>query len=114
MTPTGVKNFNLLKTSENDLIIHFEQLVESRVKPALFKQIKFITRESMLAYSTNDDSICFWVCDFLQITGESQRQWFWSKMKETVKKLIEKQRSNVTSAMKRAFMGKYPQLINFS
>jgi homoaconitase/3-isopropylmalate dehydratase large subunit len=42
----------------------------------------------------------------MHITG-TQQGAFWTAVKDTVKRMIEKQRTNATSGCKKAFQGKF-------
>ena len=50
-------------------------------------------------------SLCQYICKEMHITG-AQQGAFWTAVKDTVKRMIEKQRTNATSGCKRAFQGK--------
>ena len=75
------------------------------LKDDMFQTIKFITNDAMLEYSRNPETLCGYVCTKMRVPGY---QWgeYWDLVKQTTKKMIEHQRTNATSAVKRGFRGK--------
>ena len=75
------------------------------LKDEMFRKLKFITSDDKLDFSRNDNSICGYVCKNMRV---SNYQWsdYWNMVKKTTKKMIESQRTNATSAIKKGFRSK--------
>ncbi len=76
-----------------------------KLKDDIFRNLKFVTNDSMMEFSMDEFSLCQYICKEMHITG-AQQGAFWTAVKDTVKRMIEKQRTNATSGCKRAFQGK--------
>jgi hypothetical protein len=82
------------------------QTMGFKLKADIFCIFKFITNVSQLEFSMDLNSLCQYVCTQMHITG-AQQGAFWTAVKDTVKHMIEKQRTNATSGCKQAFQGKF-------
>ena len=73
----------------------------------IWKDLKFINKEEILTATGKRSLMCF-VTNELGIADQTldrQIEW-WNMYKDIVRKQLDQQRSNVTSAMKYAFIGK--------
>jgi hypothetical protein len=54
----------------------------------------------MLEFTTNKQSLCGYICTQMHVSAD---QWgeYWELVKKPTKKMIENQRTNATSAIKR-------------
>ena len=86
----------------------YEQRVRDMVKKIIFPKLKFITSDTMLAFSTKNKSLCQIICQEFHITSSNEQQWFWveKQINNVVLKTILKKRSDATANLKKGFMGK--------
>ena len=105
-TITGAgQQFNAFRVNEQSSLESYKQTMNFKLKDDIFRKLKFITNDAMMEFSMDRLSICQYICSEMHITGGNQGQ-FWMTVKDTVKRMVEKQRTNATSACKRAFQGK--------
>ena len=97
--------FNAFRVNEKSTLESYKQSMSFKLKDDIFRNLKFVTNDSMMEFSMDQYSLCQYVCKEMHITG-AQQGAFWTAIKDTVKRMIEKQRTNATSGCKRAFQGK--------
>jgi hypothetical protein len=100
------EQFNAFRVNERSSLESYKQSMGFKLKADIFRILKFITNDSQLEFSMDPNSLCQYVCIHMHITGVQQGT-FWTAVKDTVKRMIEKQRTNATSGCKRAFQGKF-------
>ena len=99
-------NFNAFRVNEKSSLESYKQTMGFKLKDDIFRKLKFVTGHSMMEFSMDPNSLCQYVCKEMHITGVQQGA-FWTAVKDTVKRMIEKQRTNATSGCKRAFQGTF-------
>ena len=67
---------------------------------------KFFTKKNQLMWTTNPGSICQFVCHGMHLKPQFKEKW-WHLNQGGVMKELNRKRSDVASAMKKAFMGKF-------
>ena len=97
--------FNAFRVDEKSTLESYKQSMGFKLKDDIFQNLKFVTNDSMMEFSMDRFSLCQYICKEMHITG-AQQGAFWTAVKDTVKRMIEKQRTNATSGCKRAFQGK--------
>jgi hypothetical protein len=97
--------FNAFRVNEKSTLESYKQSMGFKLKDDIFRNLKFVTNDSMMEFSMDEFSLCQYICKEMHITG-AQQGAFWTAVKDTVKRMIEKQRTNATSGCKRAFQGK--------
>jgi hypothetical protein len=105
ITAGAGEQFNAYRVDEQSSLDSYKQTMEFKLKDDLFRKLKFITNEAMMEFSMDKQSLCQYICCQMNIVG-GQQGTFWMAVKDTVKRMIEKQRTNATSGCKRAFQGK--------
>ena len=105
ITHTPGHQFNAFRIDEMSSLECYRQTMEYKLKSDVFRKLKFITNDAMMEFSVDEYSLCQYICLQMNITGHQQGA-FWTSIKDTVKRMIEKQRTNATSGCKRAFIGK--------
>jgi hypothetical protein len=108
ITNTPGDMFNAFSVDEKSSLECIRQTLEHQLKGDLFRKLKFITNDAMMEFSVDPHSLCQYVCNQMNIKGPPQGQ-FWTNIKNTVKRMIEKQRTNATSGLKKSFIGKKSQ-----
>ena len=101
-------NFNAFRVNEKSSLESYKQTMGFKLKDDIFRNLKFVTNDSMMEFSMDQYSLCQYICKEMHITG-AQQGAFWTAVKDTVKRMIEKQRTNATSGCKRAFQGKFKE-----
>jgi hypothetical protein len=76
------------------------------VRRDLFPKLKFIMHSKQLAFSTAPDTICFKICSDLGLAEMRASAW-WELHKNKLVKTLNSKRADVTSAIKRIFVGKF-------
>ena len=79
--------------------------MEQYVKNDLFYRLKFISSPEMMLFSWQAQSICQVVCNKFNVP-RNEHVRFWSMYSKTLIQKLNKKRSDVSNAMKRAFQGK--------
>ena len=92
-------------TLENDKYA-VEWEIDQFVKKFLFKGFKFITNPLVMHYSVDPKSICQYSCKHLSIQPESRFR-FWSDWSRRIEQSLSRRRSDVNTAMKKAFIGNF-------
>src|SRR5688500_1849311 len=80
-----------------------QKRIESYVKDHLFKHLKIIPSQEMMFFSTNENSLNYFVCKALNIRVQDQYS-YWSKYSKFVERAINAARNNAVSALKRSFL----------
>lgn len=81
-----------------------EREIDSFVKKSLFRGIKFITCPTEMAYTLEKQSICQYSCQEMNIQPD-ERFRFWSEWNRRIEQSLCRRRSDVNTAMKKAFLG---------
>ena len=89
ITGTG-EQFNAFCVDEITSLESYRQTMQFKLKDDIFRKLKFITNDAMMEFSMDQLSICQYVCHQMHITG-SQQGHFWTVVKNTIKRMIEKQ-----------------------
>jgi hypothetical protein len=105
ITNTPGTQFNAFRIDEQSSLECYRQTMEHKLKGDVFRKLKFITNDAMMEFSMDPHSLCQYICLQMNITGPQQGP-FWTSAKNTVKRMIEKQRTNATSGCKKSFKGK--------
>ena len=102
---SAAEQFNSYRFDETSVLRTYKKMMTLHLKDKMFRKLKFITSDDKLDFSTNANSICSYVCTNMRV---SSYQWsdYWNMVKKTTKKMIESQRTNATSAIKKGFRGK--------
>ena len=100
--------FNAFRVDEQSSLESYKQTMQYKLKDEIFRKMKFITNDAMMEFSMDKKSLCQYICCEMHIVG-GQQGTFWKAVKDTVKRMIEKQRTNATSSCKRAFQGKWTE-----
>jgi hypothetical protein len=105
ITAGANEQFNAFRLDEKSSLESYKNTMEYKLKDDIFRKMKFITNDAMMEFSMDPRSLCQYICSEMHITGGMQGE-FWRTTRNTVKRMIEKQRTNATSGCKRAFQGK--------
>ncbi len=102
---SSAERYNLYRFDETAVLKTYKKMLTLHLKDKLFRKLKFITNDEELAFSRNPVSICGFVCTNMRVQNH---QWgeYWKLVQHTTKKMIEQQRTNATSAIKKGFKGK--------
>ena len=102
---SAAEQFNSYRFDETSVLRTYKKMMTLHLKDKMFRKLKFITSDDKLDFSTSSNSICSYVCTNMRV---SNYQWsdYWNMVKKTTKKMIESQRTNATSAIKKGFRGK--------
>jgi hypothetical protein len=106
ITNTPGNQFNAFRIDELSSLECYRQTMEHKLKGDVFRKLKFITNDAMMEFSVDQQSLCQYICHQMNMKGPQQGP-FWTSVKDTVKRMIEKQRTNATSGCKRSFIGKH-------
>ena len=103
---SAAEQFNSYRFDETSVLRTYKKMMTLHLKDQMFRKLKFITNDEMLAFSRQPKSICSYVCTQMRV---SSYQWgdYWDLVKKATKKMIENQRTNATSAVKKGFKRKY-------
>lgn len=77
--------------------------IESFVKDYLFKNLKFISSQQMMIFSSQTNSLSYLICSALNIK-ENERPSYWGTYYQFVEKAINGARNDAVSAMKKSFI----------
>ena len=82
----------------------YKKMMTLHLKDKMFRDIKFISSDSQLVFARSPISICGYVCTQMRVPDF---QWgdYWDLMRQPTKKMIEHQRTNATTAVKKGFRG---------
>ena len=75
------------------------------IKYELFPLVKFIHKEEQLIYDSDENSMCQWLLNKMQIIPEQRFKW-WEFFKQDINTGLSNRRNNVATRMKDAFMSK--------
>ncbi len=97
--------FNTYRFDESLAIRTYKKMMTIHLKDEMFCKLKFITSGEMMEFSRTQTLLCSYVCTKMRV---ADYQWgeYWDMVKHTAKKMIEQQRTNATSAIKKGFRGK--------
>lgn len=113
ISATPGTSFNAFRIDERTSVECYRQTMEHKLKGDVFRKLKFITNDAMMEFSMDEHSLCQYICHQMNIRGPQQGP-FWTSIKDTVKRMIEKQRTNATSGVKKSFIGKKREVTMFS
>jgi hypothetical protein len=102
---SAADQYNSYRFDEASAMKTYRKMMTLHLKDEMFRGLKFITSDAMLEFSRRSLSLCGYVCTKMRVPDY---QWgeYWDLVKHTTKKMIEQQRTNVTSAVKKGFRGK--------
>ena len=102
---SAADQFNNYRFDETAATKTYKKMMTIHLKDEMFGRLKFITKGEDLEFSRNESTICNYVCTKMRVPGF---QWgeYWDLVRQTTKKMIEQQRTNATSAIKKGFKGK--------
>ena len=105
---SAASQFNTYRFHELSAIGTYKKMMTIHLKDIMFRKLKFITSGEMMEFSRHPASLCGFVCGNMQV---APYQWgeYWDMVKQPTKKMIEQQRTNATSAIKKGFRGKYEE-----
>ena len=83
-----------------------------QLKDRMFRNLKFISNDSQLEFARSQETICGYICTQIRVPN-FQRGDYWELVRQPTKKMIEQQRTNVTSAIKKGLKGEYHKSMCF-
>ena len=103
---SAADQYNSYRFDELTATKTYKKMMTLHLKERMFKSLKFISNDSQLEFGRSPVSICGYVCTQMRVPDF---QWgdYWELVRQTTKKMIEHQRTNATSAVKKGFRGKY-------
>ncbi len=103
---SAADNYNSYRFDESSALKTYKKMMTLHLKDKMFRKIKFISTDAMLEFSRSLKTICGYVCTKMRVPNY---QWgeYWELVRQPTKKMIEQQRTNATSAIKKGFKGKY-------
>ena len=107
MMSNAVINYNEWSVYQNKVFLDHERtliLLDKYVKNEMFHQLKFISCPEMMIFSWEAQSICQVVCTKFNVP-KNGRVSFWSQYSKTIIQKLNKKRSDVSNAMRKAFKG---------
>jgi len=75
------------------------------VRKDLFPMWKFFTHPKQLEYTENQNTVCQWICNTLNIPKNQKQDW-WREKKGLIVSMLNRKRSDVAGSMKNTFIGK--------
>lgn len=81
-------------------------MLDKHVKSEMFHLISFISSPKEMAFTSDENSICQYLCNFFNVP-HPERDHFWMIYAKHVEKKLNQKRSDVSNAMKKTFLGKY-------
>jgi hypothetical protein len=102
---SAAEQFNSYRFDESSALKTYKKMMTLHLKDEMFRRLKFITCDAMMEFSRSHQSLCGYVCTKMRVPDF---QWgeYWELVRHTTKKMIEQQRTNATSAIKKGFKGK--------
>ena len=102
---SAADQFNNYRFNEAAATKTYKKMMTIHLKDEMFGRLKFITKGEDLEFSRKTSTICSYVCTKMRVPDF---QWgeYWDLVRQTTKKMIEQQRTNATSAIKKGFKGK--------
>lgn len=102
---SAAEQYNSYRFDEISALKTYKKMMTLHLKEDMFRKLKFITNDAMLEYSRSPTTLCGYVCTKMRVPDY---QWaeYWKLVNHTTKKMIEQQRTNATSAVKKGFKGK--------
>ena len=107
MMSDAVINYNEWSVYQNKVFLDHERtliLLDKYVKNEMFHQLKFISCPEMMIFSWEAQSICQVVCTKFNVP-KNGRVSFWLQYSKTIIQKLNKMRSDVSHAMRKAFKG---------
>jgi hypothetical protein len=92
------------KTTGGSIKIYEADLVEY-VRNQLFRSWKFFTHKKQLTFADEKGTICQFILSAMNVKEKYKMTW-WNNYSIKILKTLNEKRSDVTSAIKKAFMGK--------
>ena len=108
ITPDPIINYNEWSVYQNKVFLDHERtliLIDKYVKNEMFHQLKFISHPEMMIFSWEPQSICQVICTKFNVP-KNGRVSFWSQYSKPIIQKLNKKRSDVSNAMRKAFKGK--------
>jgi hypothetical protein len=101
---SSAEQFNSYRFDEISATKTYKKMMTLHLKDKMFRNLKFISNDSQLAFGKAPGSVCGYVCRQMRVPDD---QWgdYWDMVREPTKKMIEQQRTNATSAVKKGFKG---------
>ena len=101
---SAADQYNSYRFDEVTALKTYKKMMTLHLKEDMFRKLKFITNDAMLDYSKSPATLCGYVCAKMRVPDF---QWaeYWVLVRHTTKKMIEQQRTNATSAVKKGFKG---------
>ena len=101
---SAADQYNSYRFDEITATKTYKKMMTLHLKDRMFRSMKFISNDSQLEFGRSPVSICAYVCTQMRVP---EFQWgdYWELVRPTTKKMIEQQRTNATSAVKKGFKG---------
>jgi hypothetical protein len=103
---SAADQYNSYRFDEASALRTYKKMMTLHLKDEMFRKLKFITSDAMLEFSRGNKTICGYIRTKMRVP-EGQWGEYWDLVRLTTKKMIEQQRTNATSAIKKGFRGKY-------
>jgi hypothetical protein len=102
---SAADQYSLYHFDESSALKTYKKIMTLHLKDEIFRRLKFITSDTMLEFLRSHKNLCGYVCTKMRVPDY---QWgeYWELVRQATKKMIEQQRSNATSAIKKGFKGK--------
>jgi hypothetical protein len=109
---SAADQYNSYRFDEMTATKTYKKMMTLHLKDRMFRNLKFISNDSQLEFARSEETICGYVCTQMRVPDF---QWgdYWELVRQPTKKMIEQQRTNATSAIKKGFKGKYYKSIMF-
>jgi len=103
---SAADHYNSYRFDEITATRTYKKMMTLHLKDRMFRNLKFISNDSQLEFGRSPISICGYVCTQMRVPDF---QWgdYWELVRQPTKKMIEHQRTNATSAVKKGFKGEY-------
>jgi hypothetical protein len=103
---SAADQFNSYRFDEITATKTYKKMMTLHLKDKMFRNLKFISNDSQLEFARSPATICGYVCTQMRVPDY---QWgdYWDLVRQPTKKMIEQQRTNATSAVKKGFKGEY-------
>jgi hypothetical protein len=102
---SAADQYNSYRFDEATALKTYKKMLTIHLKETMFRKLKFITNDAMMEFSRSEKTLCGYVCTQMRVP---EYQWgeYWDLVRQPTKKMIEQQRTNATSAIKKGFKGK--------
>ena len=103
---SAADQYNSYRFDEISATKTYTKMMTLHLKDIMFRNLKFISNDSQLEFGRSPSSLCGYVCTQMRVPDF---QWgdYWDLVRQPTKKMIEQQRTNATSAVKKGFKGTY-------